>query len=261
MIPESFVESWGQRIAPWQTLGMVEQDLVISRALVDLFNTDIVKNNLVFRGVTALNKLYLKPPARYSEDIDFVQTRAESIGPTIDAIRIALGPWLGEPRRKQTERSVKLVYRYPSIDNTPAKLKIEINTTEHFSVLDLQHIDHTVESEWFSGKGAIVTYHLEELMATKSRALYQRRKGRDLFDLWLMCERELINVDQVITLLHNYCAHDGLLISKNTFLDNMQLKSVSNDVRIDMELLLPTQMRWDFDKAFELVQRQVINKV
>jgi predicted nucleotidyltransferase component of viral defense system len=80
MIPESFVESWGERIAPWQTLAMVEQDLVISRALVDLFNNDIVKNNLVFRGGTALNKLYLKPPARYSEDIDFVQTRAESIG-------------------------------------------------------------------------------------------------------------------------------------------------------------------------------------
>lgn len=98
-------------------------------------------------------------------------------------------------------------------------------------------------------------------MATKLRALYQRRKGRDLFDLWLMCERELINVDQVITLFHKYCAHDGLLISKNTFLDNMQLKSASNDFRIDMDLLLPIKMRWDFDKAFEFVQCQVINRL
>jgi predicted nucleotidyltransferase component of viral defense system len=261
MIPESFVENWGQKVAPWQTLGMVEQDLVISRALVDLFNNDTVKNNLVFRGGTALNKLYLKPPARYSEDLDFVQTRAEPIGPTIDAIRTALSPWLGEPKRKQTERSVKLVYRYTSVDNTPAKLKIEINTTEHFSVLDLQCMNHTVTSEWFRGSGTIITYHLEELMATKLRALYQRRKGRDLFDLWFVCGHDLVNVDQVVILFHKYCAHDGLMISKDVFINNMHLKRTSNDFRIDMDMLLPIQMKWDFETAFDFVQCEVIDKL
>ena len=98
MIPEGFIENWGQSKAPWQTLAMIEQDLVISRVLVDLFNNDTIKNNLVFRGGTALNKLYLKPPARYSEDLDFVQTRSEPIGSTIDAIRTALSSWLGEPK-------------------------------------------------------------------------------------------------------------------------------------------------------------------
>lgn len=261
MIPTGFVESWGQSKAPWQTLAMVEQDLVISRALVELFNNDIIKNNLIFRGGTALNKLYLKPPARYSEDLDFVQTRPEPIGPTIDAIRVALSPWLGEPKRKQTERGVKLVYRYPSIDNIPARLKIEINTTEHFSALDLQYIDHTVDTEWFSGKGTIITYHLEELMATKLRALYQRRKGRDLFDLWFVCDRNLVNVEQVIALFHKYCMHGGLIISKEAFIENMQLKSTSNDFRIDMDMLLPIEMKWNFDTAFEFVQGQVISKI
>jgi hypothetical protein len=59
------------RVYPW-----VEQDLVISRALVGIFGAAGVAERLAFRGGTALYKLYLTPAARYSEDIDLVQTRA-----------------------------------------------------------------------------------------------------------------------------------------------------------------------------------------
>lgn len=101
MIPENFVLQW-QENAPWQSLSMVEHDLVISRTLIDLYQNDVVRNALVFRGGTALNKLYIKPPARYSEDIDLVQQTSAPIGPVIDAIREALKPWFGEPKRIQT---------------------------------------------------------------------------------------------------------------------------------------------------------------
>jgi predicted nucleotidyltransferase component of viral defense system len=72
MIPEDFIESWGKNV-PWQMNEQIEQDLIISRALVDLYNDPHTKEALVFRGGTALNKLFINPPARYSEDIDFVQ--------------------------------------------------------------------------------------------------------------------------------------------------------------------------------------------
>ena len=74
MIPENFIEQWRNSVK-WRTFSQVEQDLVISRALVDLYNDPYIKDTLVFRGGTALNKLFLKPPARYSEDIDFVQKK------------------------------------------------------------------------------------------------------------------------------------------------------------------------------------------
>ncbi len=109
---------------------MVEQDLIISRALVDLFTHSDIKQSLVFRGGTALNKLYIDPPARYSEDIDLVQLKSEPIGKMLNAIREVLDPWLGAPQRKLSERSAKLIYRYTAVDNTPAKLKIEINTID-----------------------------------------------------------------------------------------------------------------------------------
>jgi len=98
MIPQSYIESWRTQV-PWQTLAMVEQDMVISRALIDLYNQPQVQNSLIFRGGTALNKLIFDPPARYSEDIDFIQRRPEPIGETLNAIRIALDPWLGNPKR------------------------------------------------------------------------------------------------------------------------------------------------------------------
>lgn len=85
MIPENFIEQW-QSSVKWRTLPQIEQDLVISRTLVDLYNEPYIKDALVFRGGTALNKLFLTPPARYSEDIDFVQKRPEPIGKTIDSI-------------------------------------------------------------------------------------------------------------------------------------------------------------------------------
>lgn len=119
MIPESYIESWRSHV-PWQTLAMVEEDLVISRALINLYSAPKIQDSLIFRGGTALNKLF----------------------------------------------------------------KVEINTTEHFQVRSPLMVPYSIDSEWFQGNCMIATYEIEELLATKLRALYQRRKGRDLFDLW-----------------------------------------------------------------------------
>ena len=42
-----------------------------------------------------------------------------------------------------------------------------------------------MKSDWFSEDVEVNTFQLEELLATKLRALYERKKGRDAFDLWL----------------------------------------------------------------------------
>lgn len=260
MIPESFIESWRPN-ANWQTLAMIEQDLVISRALICLYNDAKIRETLVFRGGTALNKIYLKPPMRYSEDIDFVQQKAGPIGETIDAIRDVLKDWLGEPKRKLTERSAKLIYTYQAINGLPAKLKVEINTTEHFQVCPLQYIQFPMDSEWFKGSCEIITYSLEELMATKLRALYQRRKGRDLFDAFYVFKNNLVNIQTVIRIFKKYCEKDGTLISKELFQSNLNLKKLNRDFQVDMSVLLPHQTDWNFDEAFEYVQTHVISQI
>ena len=108
---------------PWAADRQVEQDLVISRALVELFSRPAISDALAFRGGTALYKLHLHPAARYSEDIDLVQLEAGAIGTLLDEIRAALDPWLGKPRSKQSEGRVTLAYRFESEEQPPARLK------------------------------------------------------------------------------------------------------------------------------------------
>lgn len=182
MIPKDFITEWRSRV-PWVLDSQVEQDLVICRALVEIFRHPDLGHALAFRGGTALFKLHF-PPARYSEDIDVVQVAAGPIKPIIDPLRDVLDHWLGEPSVRPRQNGVRLVYRFESEDALPLRLKVEINTREHFSLHGYVEERFRVDSRWFTGEAPIRTYRVEELLGTKLRALYQRKKGRDLFDLW-----------------------------------------------------------------------------
>lgn len=181
MIPRDYITEWRSE-APWVRDYQVEQDLVISRALVEMFSHPVLRETLAFRGGTALYKLHLKPPARYSEDIDLVQTKAGPAGPMMDALREVLDPWLGEPRTRRNEGRVTFVYRFNSEDTPsfPLRLKVEANTREHFSMFGLKQVPFSVQSRWFQGSCELRSYELDELLGTKLRALYQRKAGRDL---------------------------------------------------------------------------------
>ncbi len=63
MIPKAHIVAWRQ-FAPWISDVQVEQDLIICRALVAIFEHDILAKQLSFRGGTALHKLYCKPARR-----------------------------------------------------------------------------------------------------------------------------------------------------------------------------------------------------
>src|SRR5579863_6861775 len=104
MIPNMYLNEWRQT-APWSDNKMVEQDLIISRLLVELFNHPKIAGSLAFRGGTAIYKLFTSRPVRYSEDIDLVQIKAEPIGDTITAIRNIVEPLLGEPERKRGKKT------------------------------------------------------------------------------------------------------------------------------------------------------------
>ena len=256
MIPEYCLTEWRQQV-PWVEDYQVEQDLIISRALVSLYENPKIKDNLVFRGGTALHKLYIKPAARYSEDIDLVQIKSEPMGEILNEIRSSLS-WLGEPARKLTERSAKLFYRYTANDNTQKKLKIEINTTEHFHIFDFVDYEFSVANSWFTGQSALRTYQLNELMGTKIRALYQRRKGRDLFDLWIVLKDNLIDADVVLKVFLAHCNKDNQNITRALFEKNLHEKIRFDDFRHDIVDLLADSSGWSFDRAYDVVKDKLI---
>lgn len=99
MIPRADITAW-RNVAPWPADGQVEQDLATSRAIVEIFSDLVLGNTIAFRGGTALHKLFLSSPERYSEDIDLVQIASADIGEVLTRLEHVLSPWLGRPARK-----------------------------------------------------------------------------------------------------------------------------------------------------------------
>jgi predicted nucleotidyltransferase component of viral defense system len=259
MIPDFAIAQWRQTV-PWAQDYQVEQDLIICRALIDLYNNPEISNHFSFRGGTALYKLYVTPPARYSEDIDLVQISPGPIGEMINEIRRSLS-WLGEPTRKLTERSAKLVYKFQACDNTSKKLKIEINTTEHFHVLGIKEKLFSIENPWYSGEAVIQTYEINELIGTKLRALYQRRKGRDLFDLWVVLNMNVVDPQIVIQVLLKHYENQNMPMSKKLFERNLTEKIKFSDFKEDVLALLSHSSLYSFDEAYSLVHQEFISLI
>lgn len=254
MIPRDYITAWRAQ-APWVADAQVEQDLVICRALVAIFSHPLLGEALVFRGGTALYKLYLKPAARYSEDIDLVQRRAEPAGPVMDALREVFEPWLGRAMWKQTAGRVSLIHRFASEDPTPVplRLKVEINTREHFSEHGFQRLPFAVESRWFTGACAITTYGLDELLGTKLRALYQRRKGRDLFDVASAITAGGVDPQRVVTAFRRYMTEGGHHVSRVEFERNLAEKLADRRFLSDLPPLLASGQPWDAHRAAAVV--------
>ena len=171
-----------------------------------------------------------------------------------------LDTWLGEPKRSFSNGRVTLVYRVISDEGFPLKLKIEINSREHFSILGFQDYPFTCNSSWSSETVIIRTFKIEELLGTKMRALYQRRKGRDLFDLHVALST-LPNLDRkaILHCFSEYLSFDGHNISKALFLENMALKLKNKEFREDIIPLLPRQSGlFDAETAYQNVREHLL---
>jgi predicted nucleotidyltransferase component of viral defense system len=239
MIPSMNIIAWGNT-APWAEQRQVEQDLLISRAIVELFSDDFLKGELRFRGGTALNKLHFPAPLRYSEDIDLVRTTRGPIKNVLSRIREILRPWLGQAAFEQSPVAPKLIYRADAEDDTaPLRLKVEINTREIEAYGRAQNISYLVENPWFTGSATVATYSREEMLATKLRALLQRDKGRDLFDLaHALAVFDELDAAKVIEYLQRYLQRAELRVSRAEAEQRMFAKLRNPRFLADMRPLL-----------------------
>jgi len=263
MIPKPYIAKW-QEHAPWKEFSQVEQDLIISRTLVEIFSDDFLRENLAFRGGTALHKLYLTSAPRYSEDIDLVQNKEGPIKPIMERLNEVI-TFFEEPRKTQVRgHGAKVLYRFTSeYEEIRMRLKLEINCKEHFNVLDWVDFHYKIESEWFSGNVNIKTYNINELLGTKLRALYQRSKGRDLFDLYYSRQHIDLNYEQIITCFREYIsfATGKRPPSKKEFLLNIEEKENSAEFTGDMEALLRPEIKYNQNDAFNWLKKELIDKI
>lgn len=263
MIAKVYIAKW-QKYAPWKDLTQVEQDLIMSRVMVEIFSDDFLQEHLAFRGGTALHKLFLNPAPRYSEDLDLVQINPGPIKPIMKRISEVI-KFFGETRSTQNRgHGIKALYRFTSEhENIRMRLKLEINCREHFNVLDWVDYPFKVKSDWFTGKCNIRTYNINELLGTKLRALYQRNKGRDLFDIDYARRNIEINTDEIIKCFRHYTEFSTKKNppSRKEFLQNIESKENDSDFSGDMEALLRPELEYNQLEAFEWLKDEIIQKI
>ena len=264
MIPKAYIDAW-RSVAPWNESSQIEQDLVISRAVVEIFSNDFLKEHLAFRGGTALHKLFLHPQARYSEDIDLVQLKPGPAKPMLEAIRDQLLFLGGKDERqvKLNEHNCTVYYQFETEVSPPPRMraKLEINTREHFNVLDLQKETFAVDNPWYKGSAEITTYQLEELLGTKLRALYQRKKGRDLFDLYFALANLELDIDKIIECFHAYMQEEeNKAPTAREFELNLEEKMQDDEFTGDITALLRPKIEYDQENALRMLIKKIIRR-
>lgn len=212
MIPRPALTQW-RRKAPWQTDLQVEQDLLLSTLAILVAQHEYLGDRLVWRGGTCLHKLHLADPRRYSEDLDYVlhdddpdhRQLADALREVVADLGMGVHHSEVTPTRVNVQADTEA-----TVGGAGIRVKLEVNCADAAPVLDLVRLPHAVETRWRSAAAEVLTFQVPELLGTKLRALAQRRKGRDLSDMWL-ARRELAVGDTDLAVAgHHYLRHEGI---------------------------------------------------
>lgn len=262
MIDERHIAAWAAE-HPWRLNEYVEQDLVICRAMVAIFSDPFLAGRLVWKGGTALHKLFLAPQARYSEDIDLVQLVPGPIKPVFERLQDALD-WLPGRSTEQTRTSNKMKFKYLSEvePQVPMRLKIEINCVEHRTELGTEMRPFSVESDWFSGRCDIPVFRLPELLGTKFNALYGRKKIRDLFDLDYALRKTDVDVGSMLRCWRSYRENAGEpKVGRSKIVANVEAKLADPDYLADLDNFLAPGVSFDPRSAWDNVKARIVDRI
>ena len=95
-------------------------------------------------------------------------------------------------------------------------------------------------------------------MGTKLRALYQRSKGRDLFDLWFSLERLQAIPQKILHAFQAYNNSNNQIITRAQFEKNLFYKQSDSSFCADINALLPINFEWNIEHAFKSVHEMLI---
>jgi predicted nucleotidyltransferase component of viral defense system len=151
----------------------------------------------------------------------------------------------------------------PETDVQALKLKVEINTREHESYLGSRSYPLVVDTDWYQGQAEIASFEPEELFGTKLRALLQRRKNRDLFDLHQGLDQLELDPDRLVACFNHYLALEGKSITR-AMAEQRMLERLARNLTEDVAPLLPVGIRFAEDdaiRAFEQIWTELIGRI
>lgn len=264
-----------QAEVPWPSLAQVEQDLLLCRAITSLFADPFLSGQLAMRGGTLLHKVHLAPAARYSEDIDLVVVGDRPEGHIRRALRRVLAPVLGSPQRSvwstvslavrnavRPSRVLRMTYAVPSQAEVGRELRIvvEVNVTERLPHRPVAEMAFAFPFRGEKIETSVRGYDINEMLGTKMRALFQRRRGRDLFDLHraITLPAAGFAADAVVASFIHYLAREETRAARADFTSLLDAHLSDPGFRSDMDDLLRQGIDYDPVEAGEVVKSTLL---
>ena len=265
-----------QTVVPWSAQYQVEQDLLLCRAMVALFNDAFLSAQIAMRGGTLLHKVHLAPPSRYSEDIDLVVVGTRPGEHIRRAVRRVLADVLGTPKASvwdtitlalrntvKPSRVLRVTYSLPSLMEPGRMLDIvvEANVTERQPHLPVVAIPFRFPFRDQSVETQIKGYDIHELLGTKMRAMFQRRRGRDLFDLYWALTKSTTPVEPagIIESFQHYMKQEGTKAHRAEFIGILDAHLRDRGFCSDMEPLLRAGISYDPQIAGTCVKTNLLS--
>ena len=264
-----------QLVVPWPSQVQVEQDLLLCRAMAALFDDAFLQSQIAMRGGTLLHKVHLAPPARYSEDIDLVVVGNRPESHIRRALNRVLSGVLGTPKQSawgdlklairntvKPSRVLRMTYAIPSLmePGTNLEVVVEANVTERTPHLPVIRIPFEFPFQDSVVSTQVNGYDLHEMLGTKLRALFQRRRGRDLFDLYwaLTLAKPAMSPAKTIESFQHYLKLEGSVAGRAEFISLLDAHLADRGFCSDMNPLLRVGITYDPQQAGDYVKSKLL---
>ena len=236
-----------ERVAEWGlTEEVVEKDYVLGWLLWGIGTDPVLGQQWVFKGGTCLKKCYIET-YRFSEDLDFTVLpggpfHPDAIEPllqrTLDRVHDASGiafsarPPALRLRPDGLSTEGRVYYIGPRQTPAPARVKLDISANE--TVVRppvLREIGHPYPDA-LPQPGHVRCYSFEELFAEKIRAMAQRSRPRDLYDIVNLFRRNDLRLfpEQIRAALAEKCAVKSIAVpTAADFMDSPLIAELESD--------------------------------
>jgi predicted nucleotidyltransferase component of viral defense system len=238
-------------------LTLAELDYRLVCALQAIYADPFLRDHLCLKGGTALNKFYISNQGRLSVDLDF-----NAVGPRDQVLEdrtwfsrqvmAVLGHQDGgyDFTYRWRYDQVTVYARYtPLTGIAQQRMKVEISFIERFAILGWVERPLLIPDQV---PALVRTYHLEELASTKLRALHDRRKGRDIYDLFRIAESNL-NQAAIRKMVLYYFYRAKKVFNYSTFVENVKRKIAERGFHDDVRGLIRQGSALDWSAACERV--------
>ena len=265
-----------QAHVPWASQRQVEQDLLLCRSMAAIFNDGFLHSQVAMRGGTLLHKVYLTPPSRYSEDIDLVVCGNRPEQHIRRALARVLEDVLGKPKASvwdaiglairntvRPSRVLRMTFAVMPVNEPgpPLEIVVEANVTERTPHRTIVEIPFSFPLAGGQVSTQVNGYDIHEMLGTKLRALFQRSRGRDLFDLYwaLTLAEPPVRPKAVIESFLHYLKQEGGKAGRAEFVTILRSRLADPGFCSDMKQLLRVGAVYDPHQAGAYVETKLLN--